>query len=324
MKTKTTPHSYFVTDHVSSRRAAEECKYSAVRRVLCSGIARRLTRRTTTRLVITSRPTGRHDQAPYFEVSVSALRLLCLLILISTYNAFSPEAFAQKGLTQISGTIVSPSEQYIQNGLLKTDNGDFGGAVRDFDTALKRTLAKAEIYRFRGYAKLQMGDYAGAIKDCSEVLRFSVKDSNAALAYLYRAYAKFSLKQYEGATHDCTSAITIDPYDDEAMSLRGMAKLQMNDYEGAKNDYSDALRLNHANSMYFFMRGQARAQTGDLEGAIADFTMTLQLEPQATQALLHRARVKIVLQDISACQDLKIAADRGLLEAASMLASFCK
>jgi tetratricopeptide (TPR) repeat protein len=232
-------------------------------------------------------------------------------------TVFFVPAFAQhKNTTQM--------QQYIQSGLAKTDSGDFAGAVRDFDVAMKRSLGTAEVFRFRGYAKLQMGDYAGTIKDCSEVLRFNSKDSNAALAYLYRAYAKFSLKQYEGATHDCTSAIQLDPYDDEALSLRGMAKLQMNDYEGAKNDYSDALRLNHANSMYFFMRGQARAQTGDLLGAIADFTTTIELEPQATQALVHRARVKIALQDPSACQDLKTASERGLLEATSMLTSFCK
>lgn len=242
--------------------------------------------------------------------------ILGLHICLGITLFFIP-AFAQhKNTTQM--------QQYIQSGLAKTDSGDFAGAVRDFDVALKRSLANAEVFRFRGYAKLQMGDYVGTIKDCSEVLRFNSKDSNAALAYLYRAYAKFSLKQYEGATHDCTSAIQIDPYDDEAISLRGMAKLQMNDYEGAKNDYSDALRLNHANSMYFFMRGQARAQTGDLLGAIADFTTTIELEPQATQALVHRARVKIALQDPSACQDLKIASESGLLEAKSMLASFCK
>ena len=40
----------FVTGQVSSRRAAEECKYSAVRRVWY----KRLTRRTATRLVITA------------------------------------------------------------------------------------------------------------------------------------------------------------------------------------------------------------------------------------------------------------------------------
>ncbi|MFY7999832.1 MAG: tetratricopeptide repeat protein [Candidatus Kapaibacteriota bacterium] len=216
------------------------------------------------------------------------------------------------------------TEQYIQSGLAKTDNGDFLGAVRDFDAALKRSLASAQVYRYRGYAKLQLKDYTGTVQDCSEVLRFSVNDSNAALAYLYRAYAKFSLKQYEGATHDCTSALQLDPQDDEALSLRGMAKLQLNDYEGAKNDYSEALRVSRANAMYFFMRGQARAQMGDLVGAIVDFTMTLQLEPKAIQALIHRARVKIALQDPSACQDLKTAADTGALEALSMLASFCK
>lgn len=238
--------------------------------------------------------------------------IICLGVLFSSTHL----AAQSKNTSQL--------HQYIQSGLAKTDSGDFVGAVRDFDAAIKRSLATAEVFRFRGYAKLQMGDYAGTIKDCSEVLRFSNKDSNAALAYLYRAYAKFSLKQYEGSTHDCTSAIQIDPYDDEALSLRGMAKLQMNDYEGAKNDYSDALRLNHANSMYFFMRGQARAQTGDLLGAISDFTMTIQLEPQAMQALIHRARVKIALQDPSACQDLKTASDSGLLEATSMLTNFCK
>jgi tetratricopeptide (TPR) repeat protein len=227
-------------------------------------------------------------------------------------------------LAQTPSNTITQTEQYIRSGLAKTDNGDFSGAVRDFDAALKRSLASAQVYRYRGYAKLQMRDYAGTVQDCSEVLRFSVNDSNAILAYLYRAYAKFSLKQYEGATHDCTSALQLDPQDDEALSLRGMAKLQMNDYEGAKNDYSEALRVSRANAMYFFMRGQARAQTGDLVGAIVDFTMTLQLEPKAIQALIHRARVKIALQDPGACQDLRTAADTGAPEALSMLASFCK
>ena len=245
--------------------------------------------------------------------------LSAAFLLFSSFNAFGQNAS--------SGSVrqdVSQTTTYIQLGLSKTDNGDFVGAIKDFDRAIARSLASAEAYRYRSYAKLQIGDYNGVVQDCSEAIRINSQDSNAALAYLYRAYAKFALKQYEGATHDCTSAIRLDPFDEEAMSLRGMAKLQLNDYVGAQNDYTEALRLNHANAMYFFMRGQARAQTGDLIGAIGDFTMTLQLEPQATQALVHRARVKIVLQDADACNDLRQAVEKGSTEGQAMLSAYCR
>ena len=178
------------------------------------------------------------------------LYLLCSILFL-----FASPIFAQEVLVKSFPQNNVQTDEYIQRGLTKTDKGDFAGAVRAFDTAIKASLASVAAYRHRGYAKLQLGDYMGTINDCSEVLRMNPKDSNAVLAYLYRAYAKFFLKQYEGATHDCSSALQLDPLDDEALSLRGMAKLQMNDYEGAQNDYSEALRINHANAVYCFMRG---------------------------------------------------------------------
>ncbi len=224
---------------------------------------------------------------------------------------------------QGKSTTSNLSEQLLERGVLKTDNGDFQGAILDFDNAIRLSFANALAYRFRSYARLQVQDYTGTINDCSEVLRINSRDSNAAIAYLYRALAKFALKQYAGTTQDCSSALDLDPYADDALSLRGQARKELQDYEGAMNDFSDAVRMNHANASYYFLRGQVRAQKRDFIGAIGDFTVTLQLEPQALQAFVHRGRAKLSMNDASACDDFRAAVRLGFTEATPYVREYC-
>lgn len=259
------------------------------------------------------------------QITLKRASFLCcsLMFLLTAFTAVSAQPRANQttsGMQPPSATLVA---QYMERGIAKTDNGDFQGAIRDFDAAIRNSLANAIAYRYRSYARLQVQDYAGTINDCSEVLRINARDSNAAIAYLYRAYAKFALGQFEGVTHDCSSALALDPYADDALSLRGQARIEMNDYEAAKNDFTDALNMNHANATYFFMRGQVRAQMRDFLGAAGDFTMTLQLEPNAFQAYLHRGKAKIGMNDPSACDDFRAASKLGVKESAQLIAQHC-
>jgi tetratricopeptide (TPR) repeat protein len=250
----------------------------------------------------------------------TCLTIICIVSICTAHESLFAQNKQRQNTQQPSSTL---SSSYIERGLMKTDNGDFQGAIRDFDAAIRGSLANVLAYRYRSYARLQVQDYTGVINDCSEVLRINPSDSNAAIAYLYRGYAKFALGQFAGVTHDCTSALAIDPYDDEALSLRGQARKELNDYEGAKNDYTDALRMNQANAQYFFMRGQVRAQTLDYIGAMGDFTKTLELEPNALQAYIHRGRVKLAMNDATACNDFYAASKLGLKDAEVFLKKFC-
>jgi tetratricopeptide (TPR) repeat protein len=249
---------------------------------------------------------------------------LCSIVSVSpACHAQTSTPLKQQQSRGIQPQSASLVDEYIERGVTKTDNGDFQGAIRDFDAAIRNSLANVLAYRYRSYARLQVQDYNGTINDCSEVLRINPRDSNAAIAYLYRAYAKFALGQFAGVTHDCTSALELDPYADDAISLRGQARMELNDYTGAKNDFTDALNMNHANATYFFMRGQVRARTRDFIGAIGDFTTTLQLEPQAFQAYLHRGLAKLSMNDQSACDDFKAASKLGLKDAAPLAQKYC-
>jgi protein O-mannosyl-transferase len=93
-------------------------------------------------------------------------------------------------------------------------------AARDFENTLKCELSKdnkVKAYFNLGTAKKDLGDYAGAIKNLDSAIKI---DHTYYSAYNNRGAAKYMVKDYQGAIYDWNKAIELNPHLTEAISNR--------------------------------------------------------------------------------------------------------
>jgi tetratricopeptide (TPR) repeat protein len=113
------------------------------------------------------------------------------------------------GVGVFSGLYKSKSEDHFENGYQKGQNGDYEGAILDFNMAIKEDNSNKQAYNFRGHAKGMLGDYTGEIEDCSKAIDL---DKSYAYAYYNRASAKYFLADSAGACNDYNKALELNFY----------------------------------------------------------------------------------------------------------------
>ncbi|NTV98502.1 MAG: tetratricopeptide repeat protein [Chlorobiaceae bacterium] len=76
------------------------------------------------------------------------------------------------------------ADDYYWRGKDKYHNGDYAGAVEDYDKAARLAPDVARIFGSRGAAKRKLGDKQGAIEDAKKAARLGDKDARRILGIL--------------------------------------------------------------------------------------------------------------------------------------------
>ncbi|MCX7704306.1 MAG: protein kinase, partial [Planctomycetota bacterium] len=168
------------------------------------------------------------------------------------------------------------AKRYYECGRVKHLEGDYDGAIEDYNKALELDPENADAYGNRGFARSATGDYDGAIKDFNKAIELSPTD---ALAYAGRGFAKAARGDYEGAIRDCDKAIEFDSKLVAAYVCRGDVKRHKKDYKGAIEDYSIAIELNPKDARLWGKRGDARYAKREYESALKDYNKAIELKP---------------------------------------------
>lgn len=139
---------------------------------------------------------------------------------------------------------------------------------------LNNTTQNPEEFLKQGLYKAQEGDYRGAIADFNQVLRIN---PNSALAYHNRGVARFKLEETQASIRDFTQAIRLDTNYIEAYVGRGNAYRKLRDLQGAIIDYSQLLRFNSQDAKAYYNRGVAYSELGEKRKAVEDYQKALKL-----------------------------------------------
>ena len=84
-----------------------------------------------------------------------------------------------------------------------------------------------------GVDKYEQGDYQGAIADYNKAIEINPKD---AITHTNRGNVKDDLEDYQGAIADYTKVIDMNPQFAPACSISGMSKHLLGDLNGACDD----------------------------------------------------------------------------------------
>src|ERR1044072_1370610 len=126
-------------------------------------------------------------------------------------------------------------------------------AVNHYKTALKKS---------------GNGDFDGAIEDYNQALEIR---PGLASAYLNRAAALRAQGDLEAAVKDLDRAIALKKDFFEAFSNRGSMRLDLKDTSGALSDLNRALELNDRIAEPYYQRGYVYMALQDFNRAVADF-----------------------------------------------------
>ena len=112
----------------------------------------------------------------------------------------------------------------------------------------------AEEYFKRGVARYQQGDFEGAIKDYDRAIAahtgvnskpdtIKILEPGTASIYYNRGVARFDLMDWDGAIADLNEAITLNPRFVMAYIKRGNTRMNKAEGDEAVADFTQALRL---------------------------------------------------------------------------------
>jgi tetratricopeptide (TPR) repeat protein len=200
------------------------------------------------------------------------ISFLIKLIGIAITISLLPKITTAKTLTEVSQTtkLVPTSASKLNN------RQHFSPIAQNIPPK-----AKAQEYNRLATQKLLNGDYQGALIDYNRAIQL---DPNYAKAYNSRGTVKMiGFKDYPGALADYNRAIQLDPNLSAAYTSRGTLKaLESKDYRGALVEYNRAIELNPNDIDAYTSRAATKYRyLKDRSGGIADLQKAAQLLQQA-------------------------------------------
>jgi tetratricopeptide (TPR) repeat protein len=226
--------------------------------------------------------------------------------------------------TSIARTVQSPTltaDDYFLSAYQKNEQGNYQGALADYDRAITINPNYAGAYLNRGFLKYEkLNNPQGALADYDLAITLN---PNEALAYNNRGVLKYEkLNNPQGALADYNRAIALNSNDALAYNNRGILKYRkLNNPQGALVDYDRAVALNPNYTEVYYNRGNLKYQElNNPQGALADYNRAIALNPNLVEAyvnrgdLLHTADRKAeALQDFRKVRDIAPTGLYGLI-----------
>ena len=138
---------------------------------------------------------------------------------------------------------------------------------------------------------LNLGDYQGAIKDFDEAIRLEPQNAvayfNRGTAYLHQGIEDLASKKFEHAIEafievvaDYDEAIRLDPEYADAYGSRGVAFVYLEKYERAIEDYTEAIRIEPQTAELYAARAVLHHELGAPQQSMQDWETACELDKQ--------------------------------------------
>jgi tetratricopeptide (TPR) repeat protein len=143
--------------------------------------------------------------------------------------------------------------------------------------------------------KYQQGDYRGALADYNRFIRINPRSANA---HHNRGLVKVALQDDRGALADYDRAIQLKPTFDDVYNNRGNLKAtKLQDYQGALADYDRAIQLKPRKADAYYNRGVLKyTSLKDTAGGIADMQQAAKISQRQGNTQDYQAASDLLQQ----------------------------
>lgn len=225
---------------------------------------------------------------------------------------------------------------------------DFDNALLDYKTAFVKWDKNTDALMNKADLELELKKYDSAYYDYKACIRI---DSNDAIPFQKIGSLYIKQNNYKSAIIYLKKSLLINPgltKSKELLSLaeskvssgstivsdknnnsenyisQGLLKAKSNDFASAIDLFSKAIQEDPTNATAYKDRGNAKAAMKNYAGSIEDFNSSISLNPNDAGVFLNRGNSKFKIDDKSACEDWKQAAQLGNDRAKDLLLKYCK
>lgn len=166
--------------------------------------------------------------------------------------------------------------------LLKARNAPEASAL--LDKAVENSPHRSYSYVERGYYRLEQGDYTGALSDYNKALEL---DPDAPESWLNRGLAREKLDDLTGAYNDFTRAIALAPQMEKAWLCRANILTKQKRLDEALEDYSVAITYYPEYGIAWLNRAIVHHLLGQRDAACTDVKKAAALGVKGTERLMR-------------------------------------
>jgi len=209
-------------------------------------------------------------------------RRVVLVVLSSVFVIGGAGIAAGLGVSKAQAALACDrAKAHIESGKNFADAKTENRAVSEFSVAMG-TCVDGLAYLYRGQAQSAMGRQVVAIADLAAALQLlSPQDiSSVRQAYLKRGQAYLALGNCDAAIADLKKSTEVDPTFDPAFHNLALARaslgiLRSSLPDDALRDINRALELNPGQAVYLYPRAKIKVLLGDISSAEADLSSAI-------------------------------------------------
>ena len=217
-------------------------------------------------------------------------KVIAILGITSVVSGLPAAISAQVPQSRIQQTNF---QGYYSQGVQKLNQGNFNGAIEDFNSVVQLNPRYYEGYCLRGLAEFHLGNLKAALSDFNSTLQLN---PNHADAYRGRGTAYAQLGDFQKAIADFNQTIKIEPTSPDGYYNLGLANYKQGNHKQAVVNFNSALNRNPNLADAYGNRGLAQYALGDNKSAVADLNQAASLFQQQgntqgyqqTQALIQQ------------------------------------
>ena len=177
------------------------------------------------------------------------------------------------------------AREYYARAAKRYNDGDFDGAIADYNEVLRIDPNHINSLLYRGNALYKKRKYDEAIEDYSGIIWL---EPNNHIAWYNRGNARNEKREYEQALSDLNESIRLNPNYANAWNSRGNAWYGKEKYDEALSNFNEAIRLMPGDAYFWLNRGNSWHAKREYDKAIEDYKHAILLKPDYALAFSNR------------------------------------
>ncbi len=179
-------------------------------------------------------------------------------------------------------------------GMNKAKNGDFRGAIKDYNKCIKQNNKNYNAYYLKGKALYLLHVSDSALFDFNQAIKYNQKIPEC---FYYRGCVYYQKGLNDKAFNDFNTAVKLKPGFTDALNYRGVTRAILGHHAEAIADYNKAIKLKPGFAAAYFNKGTSEAALGKYTEAIASFTQSLELDTRNVSNYMNRGNCYVMIED---------------------------